>query len=399
MTSRFDEIPVETLRELGSVKWTQFPGKVGAFIAEMDFGTAPAVTRALHDAVDAAAFGYLPQALVEQMSQAYAAWSRSRYGWDVPPANVRPLADVVAGLVAAIEHFSRPGSPVILPTPAYMPFLVVPGTLGREIIQVPMGGGPEGLGGGSFMVPSGGRLGYDLDALEAAFQAGGHLLVLCNPHNPIGRVLSRAELTAVAEVVERNGGRVFADEIHAPLVYPGHRHVPYASISPVTAGHTVTATSASKAWNLPGLKCAQLVLSNDADIETWSRVGFMAEHGAATLGVVANTAAYAAGGEWLDELIAYLDGSRALLGELLAEHLPKVGYAQPEGTYLAWLDCRALDLDGAPAQFFRDRAGVAMTDGAMCGVAGEGFVRYTFATPRPIMRHSVEQMARSLAGR
>lgn len=383
MTSRFDEVRIETLRELGSVKWTQFPGKVGAFIAEMDFGTAPAVTRALHRAVDAAAFGYLPQALVEQMSEAYAGWSRTRYGWDVPPANVRPLADVVAGLVAAIEHFSRPGSPVILPTPAYMPFLIVPGTLGREIIQVPM-------------VPSGGRLGYDLDALEAAFHAGGHLLVLCNPHNPVGRVLSRAEMTAIAEVVDRNGGRVFADEIHAPLAYPGHRHLPYASISPVTAGHTVTATSASKAWNLPGLKCAQLVLSNDADVQTWSRVGFMAEHGASTLGVVASAAAYAAGGEWLDELVAYLDGSRALLGDLLAEHLPKVAYAQPEGTYLAWLDCRELDLGGQPAQFFLDRAGVAMTDGALCGVAGEGFVRYTFATPRPIMRQSIEQMARAV---
>jgi cystathionine beta-lyase len=386
MTARFDEIRIETLRQLGAVKWSQFPGKVGAFIAEMDFGTAPAVSQALHAGVDAATFGYLPRPLVERMSEAYAEWSRTRYGWDVPPADVRPLPDVVAGLVAAIEHFSRPGSPVILPTPAYMPFLIVPGTLSREIIQVPL-------------VPSGGRLSYDLDTLDAAFRAGGHLMVLCNPHNPVGRVLSRAEMTAIAEVVERNGGRVFADEIHAPLVYPGHRHVPYASISPVTAGHAVTATSASKAWNLPGLKCAQLILSNEADVATWSAVGYLAEHGASTLGVIANTAAFSAGGEWLDEVLGYLDGSRALLGELLAEHLPKVGYAQPEGTYLAWLDCRELDLGGAPAQFFLDRAGVAMTDGALCGAAGEGFVRYTFATPRPIMRRSVEQLARAAAGR
>jgi cysteine-S-conjugate beta-lyase len=381
--SRFDEIQMETLRQLGAVKWSQFPGKVGAFIAEMDFGTAPPITRALHAAVDAGNFGYLPRALMEQMSEAYAGWSRSRYGWDIPPANVRPLADVIAGFVAAIEHFSRPGSPIIVPTPAYMPFLIVPGAVGREIIQVPL-------------VPMDGRLSYDLDALDAAFRAGANLMILCNPHNPIGRVLSRDEMTAIAEVVERNGGRVFADEIHAPLVFPGHHHVPYASISPVTAGHTVTATSASKAWNLPGLKCAQLILSNEADLETWSRVGYMAEHGASNLGVIANTAAFSAGGPWLDEVMAYLDSNRVLLGELLAEHLPKVGYVQPEGTYLAWLDCRELDLTGEPAEFFFDRAGVAMTDGAMCGAIGKGFARYTFATPRPIMRQSILQMARAL---
>jgi cystathionine beta-lyase len=386
MAARFDEIRIESLRAAGALKWTLFPGKAGAFVAEMDFGIAPPITRALHDAVDAGGFGYLPPALVDRMSEVYAEWSRTRYGWDVPPGNVRPLADVVAGLVAAIEHFSRPGAPVILPTPAYMPFLVVPGTLGRDIIQVPL-------------VTSGGRHSYDLDALDAAFRAGGHLLVLCNPHNPVGRVLTRAELTAIAEVVERNGGRVFADEIHAPLVYPGHRHVPYASISAAAAGHTVTATSASKAWNLPGLKCAQLILSNDADLEKWSTVGFMAEHGASNLGVVANIAAYSAGAPWLDEVLAYLDGNRALLTELLAEHLPKVAYTPPEGTYLAWLDCRELGLGDQACQYFLDRAGVAMTDGARCGAVGAGFARYTFATPRPIMRESVEQMARALATR
>jgi cystathionine beta-lyase len=206
-------------------------------------------------------------------------------------------------------------------------------------------------------------------------------------------------MTAIADVVQRNGGRVFADEIHAPLVFPDHQHVPYASISAVTAGHTVTSTSASKAWNLPGMKCAQLILTNDADLETWSKVGFMAEHGAANLGVIANTAAFSAGGQWLDEVLAYLDGNRVLLGDLLAEQLPKVTYVQPEGTYLAWLDCRELDLDDRPAEFFLEHAGVAMTDGAMCGEVGKGFARYNFATPRPIMRRSIEQIARALAER
>ncbi|MGR6963329.1 MalY/PatB family protein [Geodermatophilus sp. URMC 61] len=379
----FDDVTVEELRAGGSLKWSLYPDAIGSFVAEMDFGTAPAVTKALHAAVEGAVFGYLPPALLEGMSEAYAAWSADRYGWAVPPARVRPLADVLAGLAAAIEHCSRPGSPVILPTPAYMPFLVVPPALGREVLQVPM-------------ARDGDRYVYDLDALDAAFRAGGHLLVLCNPHNPIGRVLEPAEMTAVAEVVERHGGRVFSDEIHAPLVYEGHRHVPYAALGEVLAGHAISATSASKAWNLPGLKCAQLVLSNDADAATWARVGQHAEHGASTLGVVANTAAYTGGAGWLDEVLAYLDGNRRLLADLVAEHLPGVRYTPPEGTYLAWLDCRELDLP-EPGAFFLDRAGVALTDGVLCGAAGA--VRLNFATPRPVLTEVVERMGAALAAR
>jgi cystathionine beta-lyase len=255
--------------------------------------------------------------------------------------------------------------------------------MGRKVIQVPM-------------ATEGGRPVYDLDSLAAAYRAGGHLLVLCNPHNPIGRVLRREEMQAVAEVVERHGGRVFSDEIHAPLVYDGQQHVPYASVSDVAAAHTVTAVSASKAWNLPGLKCAQLVLSNDADAATWAEVGFMAEHGTANLGVVANIAAYESGGPWLAEVVSYLDDNRRLLGDLLAKHLPEIGYTEPEGTYLAWLDCRELGLGDHPAEFFLENAAVALTDGPACGEAGAGFARYNFATPRPILEETVARMARAL---
>ncbi|WNV77142.1 MalY/PatB family protein [Geodermatophilus sp. DSM 44513] len=381
----FDDPTVEELRARGSLKWTLYPEAIGMFVAESDLGTAPAVAEALHTAVAGGVLGYLPPGLLTGMAEAYAGWSADRYGWAVPPERVRPVADVLAGLAAAVEHFSRPGSPVVLPTPAYMPFLTLPAVLGREVIEVPM-------------ARDGDRYVYDLDALDAAFRAGGHLLVLCNPHNPIGRVLEPAEMTAVAEVVDRHGGRVFSDEIHAPLVFPGSRHVPYASLGDVPAGHAVTATSASKAWNLPGLKCAQLVLSNAADAELWARIGLHAEHGASTLGVVANTAAYTGGAQWLDELLVHLDGNRRLLADLVAELLPGVRYTPPEGTYLAWLDCRELDLT-EPGAFFLDRAGVALTDGALCGAAGAGFVRLNVATPRPVLTRAVEQMAAALAAR
>jgi cystathionine beta-lyase len=375
----FDQT-VEQLRAVGSVKWSKHPDALGAFVAEMDFGTAPPVAAAMREVLDAGLLGYLPDSLDARLSAAFAGFAKERYGWDVPPERVRPLADVVSGLTAAIEHFSAPGSAVILPTPAYMPFLFVPTMLGREVIEVPM-------------AYDAGRAVYDLEALDAAFVAGGDLLVLCNPHNPVGRVLEREEMLAVAAVVDRHGGRVFSDEIHAPLVYAGHRHVPYASVSAATARHTVTAVSASKAWNLPGTKCAQLVLSNDADAERWAEVGMLSEHGASNFGVAANIAAYESGGPWLRDVLDHLDGSRRLLADLLAERLPEIGYTPPEGTYLAWLDCRALRLGDRPAEFFREQAGVALTDGLLCGEAGAGFVRHNLATPRAILERSVDQMA------
>ena len=381
-TPDFDQT-VEQLRAIGSVKWSQHPDALGAFVAEMDFGTAPPVAAAMREVVDSGLVGYLPDRLDARLSSAFAGFARERYGWEVAPERVRPLADVMSGLVAAIEHFSAPGSAVILPTPAYMPFVFVPTMLGREVIQVPM-------------AKDAGRAVYDLDAVDAAFAAGGDLLVVCNPHNPVGRVLEPDEMRALADIVDRHGGRVFSDEIHAPLVYDGHRHVPYVTVSDAAARHAVTAVSASKAWNLPGTKCAQLVLSNDADAERWAEVGMLAEHGASNVGVAANIAAYESGGPWLADVLAYLDGSRHLLAELLAEHLPEVRYTPPEGTYLAWLDCRALGLGDHPAEFFHEHAGVALTDGPKCGDSGAGFVRHNLATPRAVLEQSVAQMAQAL---
>jgi cystathionine beta-lyase len=380
-------ISAESLFAAGHLKWTMFgPGKLGAFVAEMDFGTAPAVTAALHEAVERMQFGYLPPALGASMQQACAAWQRDAYGWVLDPGSVRPLPDVIKGLEIAVTHCSRPGSPVVLPTPAYMPFLTVPGHLGRDTIRIEM-------------VRDGDRHVYDLDALDRAFAAGGGLLVLCNPHNPLGRVMERAELEAIAAVVDHHGGRVFSDEIHAPLVYPGNRHVPYASVSAVTAAHTVTATSASKAWNLPGLKCAQLIVTNDADAAALDALEPFVTNGASTLGVVANTVAFTAGRAWLDDVVTYLDGNRELLGELLATHLPQVGYTPPEGTYLAWLDCRALDLPAAIADFFTEEAGVVVVDGARCGPNGAGFVRLNMATTRSLLEQMVEQMGAAVQRR
>jgi cystathionine beta-lyase len=386
MEAAFDRISVSDLRRRGGLKWTYGgPDVLGAFVAEMDFGTAPAVAAAMRDVIDRSDYGYLTPAAAQEMAEAVAAWLAGRCGWIVDPARIRPLPDVVKGLEAAITIFSRPGRPVILPTPAYMPFLTVPPRLGRDIIQVPM-------------ITDAGRPALDLEGLDAAFRAGGDLLILCNPCNPVGRVYTRDELLAVSEVVQRHGGRVFADEIHAPLVYPGGRHVPFASVSAQTAAQAITSTSASKGWNLPGLKCGQLILTNDADAEIWETAGWMIEHGASTPGVRANIAAFTDDSGWLADVVSYLDGNRMLLADLLGEHLPAVRYQPPEGTYLGWLDCRGLELGDCPGEFFLEKAQVLVNDGPAFGEAGVGHVRLNFATPRPVLTQIVRQLGDAVNG-
>jgi len=231
----------------------------------------------------------------------------------------------------------------------------------------------------------------DLDAIDTALASGARAVLLCNPHNPTGRVFTRDELGALATVVERHGARVVADEVHAPLVYDGATHVPYASVSDATAAHTVTITSASKAFNLAGLKCAQVVTSNHADAQRWRERKVFEVAGPTPIGIAASTAAYAEGGPWLDALVTYLAANRDRLGDLLARHLPGLTWHRPEATFLAWLDCSGLGRDD-PARWFLDRAGVALSDGPAFGAGNEQMVRLNFATSGALLGRIVEAM-------
>lgn len=387
MTSAtFDQITHDDLRAAGSMKWTMFPDTIGAFVAEMDYGLAPAITDAVKAALDLGVTGYLPAKLATDLSEATARWYADSYGWQISPDRVHHVPDVIAAFELAIEHFTTPGSAVIVPTPAYMPFLLVPPMHGRRVIEVPS-------------IEIEGRWVMDLDRVAQAFRDGGEMLVLCNPHNPLGTVATREELLAIADVVTAAGGRVFSDEIHAPIVYAQGRHIPYASVSDAAASHTLTATSASKAWNLAGLKCAQIILSNDADAELWEQLGFWPGHGTSTLGVVANIAAYTGGREWLDGVVEYLDGNRRMLAQLVEEKLPGARMIVPEGSYIALLDFRETGLTGDLGEWFREHAGVAMTDGAACGEAAIGYTRFVFALPRPLLVEAVERIAVALRER
>lgn len=380
----FDAITLDQLRAGGGLKWRAFPDCIGAFVAEMDFGIAPPIRDALHEAVERGQVGYLSAAPLRAMAEACARWQQRHHGWDVPADMIRAVPDVLGALEAACRHYLPAGAAVAVPVPCYMPFLPLLALLGHPVVQVPMLRGE-------------GDWSLDEAALDAAFAAGARMLLLCNPHNPIGKVYARAELQRIATIAARHDARVLADEIHAPLVYPGHRHVPYATVSADAARQAITAVSASKAWNLAGLKCAQLVFTRPDDLQRWREVGHFAGNSTSTLGVVAHTAAWRDGDAWLEPVLGYLQGNRDLLGRLLRQHLPQVGYIEAQGTYLAWLDCRALRLDGAPHLFFRRHARVALTDGAECGDGGEGHVRLNFAMPRPLLVEAVERMAAAVA--
>ncbi len=380
----YDELTADRMAGALGAKWTMFPDCIGAFVAEMDFGTAPAVKDRLADAVEKGFFGYLPVALEDELKEAVSNWYHRHTQWNVTPDMVRSMPDVLKGLEITLTKYAPRGGKLILPTPAYMPFLFLPELFGREIVEVPM-------------IQTGYGWEYDFDGIEAAFRDGGEVLVVCNPFNPIGKVHSAEEMEKLGEIVARNNGRVFSDEIHAPLIYSGEVHVPYASVNDVNASHTITAVAASKAWNLPGLKCAQLVLSNQEDADAWEENGaqWMA-HGASVLGVIGSSAAYNEGEEWLKDVLQYLEDNRDALPGLLEEHIPGAKFIKPEGTYLGWIDLTATKVPEDVATFFRDEAKVAVTDGAMCGEVGKRHVRFNFAMSRPLMEEAIQRMGEAV---
>ena len=383
MTWGFDDVDLDRLRARRTVKWSLYgPDVLAAWVAEMDFDVAPVVRRAIVDAVDREDFGYV-EADLGALTGATAAFLADRHGWEMSPARIFPIADVLIGIGAALDLHVAPEAPVVVPTPAYPPFFEVVELTHRPVVAVPL-------------VRTATTDVLDLDAIDAALVSGARAVLLCNPHNPTGRVFTRDELGGLSAIVERHGARVVADEVHAPLVYDGARHVPYASISDVAAAHTVTITSASKAFNLAGLKCAQVVTSNHADAARWRERKVFEVAGPTPIGIAASTAAYAEGGPWLDALVAYLAANRDALGDGLAEHLPGVAWHRPEATFLAWLDCAGLDRDD-PARWFLDDARVALSDGPPFGAGNEQRVRLNFATSRALLGRIVEAMASATA--
>jgi cystathionine beta-lyase len=365
------------------LKWTGYePDVLPAWVAEMDFGLAPAVAEALHAAVDRGNTGYHYPAAEDEAAVAATGFWSDRFHWDVDPSHVFPAPDVIEGIRRAIVHLTEPGSAVVLHTPVYFPFFSMVERAGRDIAGV------------SSLRDGQGRYRLDVDGIEKALAAGAGSIVLCNPWNPTGRSLSEAEITEVLDVARSRGARVITDEVHGPLTLSGATHTVAANLDPELV---VTVTSASKAWNLPGLKCAQVVLTNPRDREVWE--GYFTPYivGVSTFGLIANAAAYSHGREWLDGVVIRLQANRQLLDELMAKLMPGVGYQSPEATYLAWLDFTGYRLDD-PAEFLLEKARVALASGPPFGEGGRGHARLNFATPAPILGEIVERMAGALDG-
>ena len=376
------------------MKWSAYPADVlPLWVAEMDVPLAPPVAAALHAAIDAGDTGYPAGPGYALAVRDYAAAHWDWHGLD--PGRTAIVPDVMMGIAETLKLVTSPGDPVVVCAPVYPPFYAFTKSAGRTVIEAPLG--------------ADGRL--DLDTLDRALAAtrarpGRAALLLCNPHNPTGAVHTRAELQAVAAAAARHQVRVISDEIHAPLVLPGAQFTPYLSVD--GAEDAFALISASKAWNLAGLKAA-LLIAGPAAAADLRRLPEEVSHGPSHLGVIAHAEAFRTGGDWLDTLLDGLEANRALLGDLIAEHLPGVKYQRPQGTYLAWLDCRELGFDeevvdglaevadlSGPARWFLDHARVALSSGHVFGTGGAGHVRLNFATSQAILVEAVSRMGRAL---
>lgn len=369
----------KVLRRRGGMKWeVAVDGALPAWVAESDFAVADVVRDALTDVVERGEFGYVAPSRVEGFRSAVSRWYGDMHVSVVPAEHVHPVGDVIEAYRHVIRSFTPPGMPVIIPTPSYPPFAAVAAEEGRDVIRIPAAGG------------------IDLDALDDALRARPALLIVCNPHNPLGRVASRDELAAIAEVVERHGGRVFADEIHAPLVLDDIAHVPYASVSEAAASHALTAFAASKAFNLPALKAAALITSNPADLARWNALGPLAGHGASVMGLVAGAVALDDGRDWLSQMVAYLRENRDRVMSAVAS-IDRARAVASQATYLQWIDLSdALAGEGPTAAELCAASGLLVNDGPAFG-GPAGAIRFNFALPQHLLDEALDRLTRAFA--
>ncbi len=359
-TDPFDDYSLAELRTRRSEKWATYPADVlPAFVAEMDVALAAPIKRALIAAIERGDTGYAHPA---GLAAAFAEFAHASFDWTVDPDRVVLVPDVTVGLAEVLRLTTPPGSDVVTNTLAYPPFAPTIAEYGRQVVDVPL-----------LRTPDGWEL--DIDGLERAFRAGACAYLLCNPHNPTGRVFARDDLEQVAALARRYDVVVVADENHAPLTLPGAVHTPFVSLDEDVAPKAVTVISAAKAWNVAGLKCAVAVAGSESMRARLATLPAEVQTRAGHLGVLAAIAAFREGRPWLADLLVHLDRNRRLLDDLLAAQLPAVGYVPPQAGYLAWLDCAGLGLGDDPAAHFLAEGRIALSRGLDFGTNGAGFVR------------------------
>lgn len=368
-----------------STKWAKFPGEVlPLWVADMDFIAAEPIIRALRSRVDHGVFGYarpnreLRQAIGERLQRLYR--------WAVREEEIVFLPGLVSGLNLSVQAFARPGEGILIQTPVYHHFITDPVAHDRALAA-------------SSLVPDGDSYAMDLSSLGKSISGRTKLFLFCNPHNPVGRAYTRAELERMAAVCLRHDLIICSDEIHCDLIYPGHTHTPLATVAPEVAERTVTLMAPSKTFNLAGLSCGFAVIQNPGLKRTFEETGRSLVPGANMMGQAAALAGYREGQEWLDQVLAYLRANRDFLSHYISDRLPGLRLTRVEATYLAWLDCRSAGIQGPPGEFFLREAKVALNEGREYGGEGEGYVRLNFACPRSTLTAALERMARALERR
>ncbi len=371
-------------RNTESVKWNWFDEDVlPMWVADMDFRSPEPVIQALHKRIDHGVFGYgMPP---EGLKEAIIKHLETRQNWEVTESELSFISGVVTGFNHAIYSLTQPGDKILIQTPVYPPFLAAPEEAGRQCVH------------NELLRDSDGRYEIDFDDFEEKAASGVKLFILCNPHNPVGRVFTTEELTKMAEICLRYDVLICSDEIHADLIFSENHHIPIASLSSDVAEKTVTYFAPSKTFNVAGFSTSVYVAQQEDMRKRLSQSMRMLLGHPNILGLHAAKAAYAQGGEWLDALLVYLEDNRDFLSDFVADELAGIEIWNPEGTYLGWLDCRGLDLDDSPQEFFLHEAKVGFNDGRDFGVGGEGFIRLNFGCPRVLLEKGLTQMKDALS--
>ncbi|GAA3208227.1 MalY/PatB family protein [Microbacterium terregens] len=372
-------LPIDQLRQRSSTKWRSYPPEVlPLFVAETDYELAPAITEILTRAVRLGDTGYTPPE--PGIREAFVGFAQRRFGWTVDPSRVHWTGDVMMGVVEILRRVIAPGDRVVVMTPVYPPFFDTVEEAGGVVERVPLA-----------RTESGWRI--DLRGVEAALAGGATAVLLCNPHNPTGTAHTHEDLAALAELAARFDATVVSDEIHGPLAHAGHAFTPFLNVSATAAEVGYAVTSASKTFNLAGLKCAVMVAGGPAQEEVLRSFPAEVEWRTGLFGALANVAAYAPESDaWLDSLLAALGENRALLADLLAQHLPRARFLPPDAGFLAWVDVSAYEWGDNPAPTLRREAKVALHHGPLFGEEGIGHVRINFGCSPDVLREAVERM-------
>ena len=384
-------VQTPTLAELlthRSEKWRGFDRDVLPLpVAEMDFPIAEPIRRVLQEMVAKSDLGYLGS--VPELATGFARFAAEQWNWDVDTSQVKVASDVGVAVVEVLRVFTKPGDKVLVNSPVYQNFYNWINETRLTKIDVPFTrADTESESKNPWQL--------DLDAIEKIYAAGLKLHLLCSPHNPLGRVYSKDELTRIAEMAKRYGVLVISDEIHAPLTFKSADFIPFLALSDTAREVGITVTAASKGWNIAGLKCAIIVSQNDLIKAQLDELPMAVHFRASILGAFASASAFAEGGVWLNTVMSQLDYNRFLIRDLLAAKLPTVKYHIPDNGYLAWLDLSSLDLGEDPSQVLLEKGRVAFNSGSLYGAQCSQYVRLNFATSPEIITEAIERIVRTL---